>query len=161
MMCGTDDRPLETSRQLIGNNKHSGKRLSSATHCNTLQYTATHCNTLQHTATDCNNKHSDKRLSTQTQTQMIVHSKQSTATIVRFRFSAVVEDIGLQHTATHCNTLQHTAIHFNTLQHTATRKLQQLFNLFIMIVNKKHPNKTLSTKHANTNHRQLNTVKQN
>ena len=33
------------------------------------------------------------------------------------------EELFLQHTAIHCNTLQHTATHCNTLQHTATQSL--------------------------------------
>jgi len=38
----------------------------------------------------------------------------------KHRSCTFINEILLQHTATHCNTLQHTATHCNTLQHTAT-----------------------------------------
>jgi len=75
--------------------------LSTASQCNTLQYTATHCNTLQHTATRCRTSHGAKQHHTSLCVSSNTESKHYNT---------------LQHTATHCNTLQHTATHCNTLQ---------------------------------------------
>ena len=68
----------------------------TAIYCNTLQHAASHCNALQRAVTHCNiqcNMHSQKRLT-------------------------VGNDVSVQYTATHCNTLHHMLQH--TLQHTFT-----------------------------------------
>ena len=49
--CTNTTKPQNpTSKLQIFSRDHD----TTATHCNTLQYTATRCNTLQHTATQCN-----------------------------------------------------------------------------------------------------------
>jgi len=82
------------------------RRLSYATHCNTLQHTATEpCNTPQHTAAHCN------------------RAMQHTATHCNtLQQSHATHRNTLQHSATEpCNTPQHTAAHWNrAMQHTAT-----------------------------------------
>jgi len=74
------------------------KRVATATHYNTLQYTATRCNTLQHAATH--------------------HSAlQRTATHYTTLHQTAPHCTTLHHTAPHCTTPQHTLTH-RTLQHT-------------------------------------------
>jgi len=76
------------------------RRLSAATHCNTLQHTATlqatatYYKTMQHTTTPCN-----------TLQQIATHCNT------------------LQHTAAYYKTMQHTTTPCNTLQHTATHQV--------------------------------------
>jgi len=98
--------------------------------CNMLQCTATRCNTLQHTATHCDIQRISVKCTTLVEvcrdislqrTATHCDTLQQNATYTRDSVTCTTtrEELWLQYTATHCNTLQHTATHCNTLQYSA------------------------------------------
>jgi len=105
----------------------------TTTHCNTLQHTATHCNTLQHTATHCNTlQHMHQtwpRDSAYPRARLLdvlgeagdIGAETNALLIENGIDSAPFpQEVTLQLTATHCNSLQLTATHCSALQLTAT-----------------------------------------
>ena len=85
-------REIENSLREFWSNWHDKNFIFGQTqYSHTATHSNTHCNTLQHT------------LQLKLQHNATPH-----------------QDMCLQHSATHCNTLQHTATHCSILQHTAT-----------------------------------------
>jgi len=102
----------------------------NATHCNTLQRTATHAPPVGAQHLICNTHTTSDLFRRVVVNATYCNTLQRTATHWPPRWSATFDlqhtrnicpqdlfcgVVGLQHTATHCNTLQHTATHCNTL----------------------------------------------
>jgi len=125
---------------------HCNTLRHTATHCNTLQHTGTHCNTLQHTATHCNTLWVFATLQNDTAQKWrtlfpghspyishyfgallrkIIHDNKASYEfsppwkMTHHKSGALSYYNGLQHTATHCNTLQHTMGQTVNLRHPA------------------------------------------